>query len=253
MTTQNTTTKKPFLEAKLHGDIQRIFDDIYLVTGTFTMTAPITMSFSRNMTIVREAEELTLVNSVRLSEEGLKQLDKLGKVKNIIRIAGFHGCDDPFYKDRYGAKDWSVDSPYAAGVEKNPKPEDIYFKADAILKGSDSLPLKGAEIIVLKSCSPSEGLLLLHREKGVLVAGDCLQNWEKPDQYFSFLAKLMMRMMGLIKPYNVGPAWLKVTSPDAQEIKDILKLDFKHVIPAHGQPVINEAKKLFGPAISRVK
>ena len=53
------------------------------------------------MTIIRNGSELTLVNTVRLSEEGLNQLDRLGKVTHIVRIGAFHGRDDAFYRDHY--------------------------------------------------------------------------------------------------------------------------------------------------------
>jgi len=98
----------------------------------------------------------------------------------------------------------------------------------------------------------SEGLLLLQRENGIVISGDCLQNWNKADEYFSFLAKVMMKMMGFIKPHNIGPGWLKLATPDANEIKSILELDFQHVIPAHGEPVINGAKELYKSAIDKL-
>ena len=62
----------------------------------------------------------------------------------------------------------------------------------------------------------------------------------------------MMKKMGYIKPHNVGPGWLKLLNPDANEIKQILELDFQHVLPAHGEPVINGAKALYKTAINRL-
>ena len=51
---------------------------------------------------------MILVNSVRLDVAGLAALEALGRVTDVIRLAGNHGMDDPFYKDRYGAKVWAV-------------------------------------------------------------------------------------------------------------------------------------------------
>ncbi|WP_332914161.1 hypothetical protein [Algoriphagus boritolerans] len=39
--------------------------------------------FSRNMTIVRENGNLTIINSVRLNDAALSELDRLGKVTNV--------------------------------------------------------------------------------------------------------------------------------------------------------------------------
>jgi len=92
-----------FPPAQPHGALREVFPDVFFVTGTAGLPGPLPVRFSRNMTVVRAGERLTLINSVRLSEEGLRALDALGKVTDVLRLAGFHGMDDPFYKDRYGA------------------------------------------------------------------------------------------------------------------------------------------------------
>lgn len=246
------TIKKTFPVALKHGDIQEVFSNIFFVTGTVVMSGPLPMRFSRNMTIIKEDEDLTLVNSVRLDEAGLKKLDELGKVRNVIRLAGFHGMDDPFYKYRYNAKVWSINAPYVSGFYKTPKPSKVYFNPDIVLNDSTVLPIKNVKLVHFQSCTPCEGLLLLQRENGIVISGDCLQNWNKPDEYFSSFSKIVMRMMGFIKPHNIGPGWLKLATPDTNEIKSILELDFEHVLPAHGEPVINEAKELYKPAIYKL-
>jgi hypothetical protein len=60
--------------------------------------------FSRNMTVVRDGEALTLVNTVRLDEAGLRRLESLGTARNVVRIGVLHGIDVPFYIARYGAR-----------------------------------------------------------------------------------------------------------------------------------------------------
>ena len=244
--------RRPFPIALKHGDVQKLFEDIYFVTGTVIMKAPVALRFSRNMAILRQGDELTLVNSVRLNEMGLKQLDQLGRVKHVIRLAGFHGMDDPFYKDRYGAKIWSVDAPYATGVDKRPKPEQIYFEADEVVSDSTELPIEDAQLVDFKLCTPGEALMLLPREGGILISGDSLQNWAKADEYFNFTARVMMKMMGFLKPHNIGPGWLKTAQPDLNEIKALLDLDFDHLLPAHGEPVINGAKAAYSVTINRL-
>src|ERR1051325_7146413 len=92
---------RPFPPALPHGEIREVLPGIHFVMGTVGMPGPLPVRFSRNMTIVREGERLVLVNTVRLAEESLAELDKLGKVTDVIRLAANHGQDDPFYADRY--------------------------------------------------------------------------------------------------------------------------------------------------------
>jgi hypothetical protein len=93
------------------------------------MPGPLPMRFSRNMTVVREGDRLVLINAVRLDDAGLAALDALGKVTDVIRLAGNHGLDDPFYADRYHAKVWVVKGQrYTSGF--NTRSPRTYFTPD---------------------------------------------------------------------------------------------------------------------------
>lgn len=229
-----------FTPASPHGEITELFPDVFFVTGGVRM-APL-LSFSRNMTIVREGERLVLIGSIRLNEAGLAALEKLGTVTDVIRLAGFHGMDDPFYKDRYGAKTWVLEGmTYRRGFNPSDTSKVEYFEPDVKMTADTELPLAGASLYAF-STQPPEALLLLEREGGIVVAGDSLQNWRTVDPYFSFAGKLMMKTMGFIRPHNLGPGWVKGAKPSAAEIKGILNLPFEHVLPAHGEPVKGDAK-----------
>ncbi|WP_419908104.1 hypothetical protein [Hoeflea sp.] len=242
------TKERPFPKAQMHGDLVELFPGIHFVTGSVTLGGPLPVRFSRNMTVVRQDDDLTIINSVRLSEPGLKALESLGKVRHVIRIASFHGMDDPFYKDRYGATVWSVDAPYFSGFDSTGEP---YFTPDRVVDGNSDLPLKNARLTLLSSATPCEGLLLIEREGGIVVAGDCLQNWATTNRYFNLPARLMMRLLGFIKPHNVGPGWLKAAKPDPGEIRKVMaEIDFDHVLPAHGDPVRGNAKQLYAPVVA---
>ncbi|MDA4845550.1 hypothetical protein [Hoeflea poritis] len=242
------TKRRPFPPAGAHGDLVEVFAGIHFVTGSMTISGPLPVRFSRNMTIVAEDGEVTLINSVRLNEAGLKAVEALGNVSNIIRIAGFHGRDDPFYKDRYGATVWSVDAPYVPGFDSKAEP---YFSPDIVIDRDTGLPLKNARLALFESTATAEGLLLLERDGGIVVSGDCLQNWATTNRYFNLPARLMMRMMGFIKPHNIGPGWRKVAKPDPDEIRSILAgMEFDHVLPAHGDPVKGNARQLYAPAVA---
>lgn len=146
-----------------------------------------------------------------------------------------------------GPKSGRSTAPYISGFDRSAAP---YLVPDQIIDETSKLPVAGARLVEFKSTSPGEGLLLIERDGGILISGDCLQNWARPDQYFNLPAKLIMRFMGFIKPHNIGPGWLKSAKPEVREIKELLDLDYDHVLPAHGAPVIGNAKSRFKPAIS---
>jgi hypothetical protein len=241
---------KPHPPALPHGEIREIFPDIHFVTGTIGMPGPLPVRFSRNMTIVREGDRLVLFNTVRLDDAGLAALDKLGKVTDVVRLAANHGMDDPFYRERYKAKVWAVKGQrYTSGF--NTSATDVYFEADVEMDAKTELPVAGARLYLIDS-KPPEGLIHLERHGGTVVVGDCLQHWHQPDAYFNWLGKTMMKMMGFIKPHNVGPGWLKQCKPPKEQLRGILDLDFKNVMTSHGAEVVGGAHDHFKPAIERV-
>lgn len=231
------------LIAQPHGEIRKVFDDIFMVRGRFRMTAGPPIAFSRNMVIIRHNTSLTLVNSMQLSEAELARLAELGKVDNVIRLAGFHGADDRFYKERFAATIHAVAGQvYARGFAQTVAEKEQYFSADVEIDETSQLPVPGAKLVTISSARPPEGLLLLEREGGILIAGDALQNWATTDRYFNLFGKLMMRAMGFIKPYAIGPGWLKTAKPDPRDVRNIRDLPFEHVLPAHGDSVIGAAR-----------
>lgn len=211
------------------------------------------MSFSRNMTILRQGNDITLVNSVRLDEDGLSDLDKLGKVKHVIRLAAFHGMDDPFYKDRYGCEIWALENTrYFPEFEINC--DEAYFAPDHTMNTNTKLSIKNSTLIVISTAEPTEGLLLLSRPEGVvLVSGDALQNFEHADRFFNYFGRIMMKIGGFIKPCNIGPAWYGQVKPDKMELELLLEHKFDHLLPSHGDPVVGQAFRKFEPAISGLK
>ncbi len=87
-----------------HDPIQALTDRLYVVRGAVRMN-PV-LRLSRNMVIVRHGAELTVVNPIRLSAAGERELRDLGTVKRILRLGALHGIDDPWYRHRFGAELW---------------------------------------------------------------------------------------------------------------------------------------------------
>lgn len=215
-----------------HGQLREIFPEIFFVTGTNkTQHAGIDFQTSRNMVVVRRGDALTLVNSVRLDEAGLRSLEALGNVHDIIRLGAFHGRDDPFYRDRYGAKLWALlDATHTDGRAP-----------DCLLQCEKPLPLDDSELFVFTSARFPEAALLLRQHDGVLITCDAIQNWTVVDPYFSVECGARFLAEGLIRPLNIPSTWRQACAPEAADFHRLLQLRFRHLISAHGEPAISDS------------
>lgn len=81
-----------------------LHENVFILPGSIRMGPGLYMNL--NMMILRKNNQLTLINPVRMNEQGLASLGELGEVKNIIRLGDFHGLDDEFYMGRYPAQFW---------------------------------------------------------------------------------------------------------------------------------------------------
>lgn len=232
-----------FSPALPHGEIQEVFPDIFFVTGTMkTVLMGAHWHFSRNMTIVRDGTELTLINTVRLDEAGLAQLDALGTVKNVLKIGALHGLDDAFYKHRYGATLWAP-----LGM-----PHDHELVSDKLLTPGGEMPFPGASVFVFEATKLAESIVRIDREGGILVACDALQNWVGPDAFFSEESRKMMTEMGFFQTANIGPVWMKVNEPQAQDFVRLREVPFRHALCGHGAPLRDNAYEAFQARFGQV-
>jgi len=219
-----------------HGEIQEVFEDVFMVTGTMKndfFGSP--FQFSRNMTIVRENGILTILNSVRLNDDGLKALDLLGEVKHVVRLGDLHGIDDPFYVDRYKAKFWALpDMTIESGL-----------KIDKPLSETGDLPVSNANIFIFKSVKRPECIIKLNKEGGIMLSCDAFQNWGEPDEFFDEESIRKMKEMDFFVPHNIGPLWLMESKPEAEDFLRLKNMTYKHALCGHGTPVLNNAKAVF--------
>ena len=158
-----------FEPALPHGRLEEVFPDVFFVTGmikTVLLDAP--WQFSRNMTVVRHGDTLTLINSIRLDDAGLAALDALGRVANVVKIGSWHGRDDPFYKARYRAKFWAP-----SGV--------VHHKglvADHELCPEGEMPFAGCTLFAFRTSKQPECILRIDRAGGILrLATPCRTGW----------------------------------------------------------------------------
>lgn len=66
-----------------HDPIVEIFENIYLLRGSIQLGFGLSMN--RNMIIIKQNNELTLINAVRMFEAELEKLEALGAIKHLIQ------------------------------------------------------------------------------------------------------------------------------------------------------------------------
>ncbi len=235
-----TSDPTAFLPAQAHGDLQLLGDDVWWVPGTMRMNWY--MGISRNMVVVRSGNDLTLLNPIRLDERGEAALEALGTVRHLVRLGCFHGCDDAYLKQRYGAEFWCQ-----ANSRRYPEPA-----PDHELEEGGALPFPDAQLVVFHEVKRPECALLIRRGNGILVTCDSFQyypNWER----HSLVARLLLPRMGFSTRLLIGPLWKKFQTPEGGSLQPdferLLALDFDAFVSAHGAPLMQGAKAVARAAV----
>jgi hypothetical protein len=231
-----------FPPALSHGNIEEVFPDVFFVSGAMeTVLQDMDWRFSRNMTVVRDGERLIIVNSVRLGEEGLAELDRLGHVTDVVRLGSLHGRDDPFYVDRYGAEYWAMPTmEHETGLQSTRNLTD------------STLPISDASLFDFRTTQIPEGILHLDRAGGILIACDALQNWLAPDEFFSDSSRELMQQLGFFTPANLGPVWVQRAAPEGEDFSRLKSLSFRHALCGHGDPLRDTAHEDYSATINRL-
>lgn len=221
--------------------IIQIFPNVYLLRGSIKI-APL-LQMNRNMVIVRNGTDLTVINAVRLNDNNRKKLDDLGKVKNIIRLGDFHGLDDQFYIDTYQAEFWSQ------------KQHDAYpnLVPTKIIDQDTIPPIERSKFFIFTSAKYPESVLLLEDSK-LLITTDSVQYWDDW-KHISFLSKIILFLMGFRLGLFIGGPWLKKVSTQKGSLKhnfyQLLNLDFTSLVAAHGNILKDDAKSKLTEIVSK--
>ncbi len=225
-----------------HDQIQNLYPGVFLLHGSIRMGPG--MRMNRNMVILQSGPELTLINPVRMNEEGLAALDLLGKVSKIIRLGDFHGLDDEFYLNRYKCAFWAQQD---QETYKSPSPTKI-------INSSTTGPISNSEFFIFETAIFPEAALLIKEHK-LLITTDSIQ-YHSDWSYFSRLTKFAFKLLGFKTGLNIGGPWLKRVTPKGKTLKNdfeaLLALDFDAIIAGHGALTKNGAKELLKIKMSNV-
>jgi len=234
-----------FSPAWPHGNVRQIFPDIFFVTGTNKIHHEgADIQTSRNMTIVRNDSTLTLINTVRLNDQGLQQIDALGTVHNIVRLGAFHGRDDGFYKHHYPTtKLWTLNSTsYESGLT-----------ADQKLIPGERMPFPDCVPFIFETSTQPECVLHIKQEGGILITCDSIQNITATDEFYNSETAKSFQDQGLIKPANISSIWLRATDTKVSDFDRLLNsFAFRHLLTAHGEPLLENAYEQVTQTVRRV-
>ncbi len=221
-----------FTKSEIHSHIQEVQPNIFFVTGINKYNDKDgEQQHSRNMVIIRENNRLSLINTVRLTEEGLQELDKLGKVVNVIRIGAFHDRDDDFYCNRYQAKLWAL----PGMTHKNNRQTDIELTPDG------PKPFANCTVFIFKTSLVSEGILIINQE--VMISCDSIKNWLKPDRFFSEKTAIAYKKAEFFGKATVSKVWRDNCKVEFSDFLQLNNFEFKHLLSAHGEPLLNLDKQ----------
>lgn len=215
-----------------HGPITELFPDTFVVRSSIRVGPLVTIN--RNMIVLRQGGELTLVNAVRLTPEGEAALEALGTVRHVVKIGHFHTRDDAYVRNRYTGTYWA------------PSPADT--NAEKLIDGAPG-PVARADVIVFEKAKSAEAALVVHQpEGGLLVTCDSVQHWDGTSGC-SLVGGLVLRQMGFLKRRaTIGPIWAKQLTDGAPaalrpDFERVLAADFVHLISGHGALLRDEARR----------
>ncbi len=229
-----------FPEAREHGTITKVADGVHCVRGTFRMGPGVVIP--RTMTVLDTGDGLAVLNSVRMTDEGMAALDALGKVKHLVKLSDSHGIDDAFYADRYRPKVWTLPGAKLEGL------------ASSATLGPEG-PIEGGIVHDFgETAGWREAAYHVPMAGGTLLTCDSLQNCADTEGA-SFLGRVTMSMMGFKGGVVVPPMWRKFQKVKGTKVTatfaPIAEKSFDTFISGHGPALSGRADRAVRSAIER--
>ena len=113
-------------------------------------------------------------------------------------------------------------------------------------------PVNDVTVVAFDSIQVPEAVLFLPRNGGIIVSCDSLQNMTGPDEFFDAHSIEIMRNSGFFRAGNIGPAWRARVQPVVADFEKILDLEFEHLLPSHGDPLLNIAHTVIRKTVDDV-
>jgi len=172
-------------------------------------------------------------------------LEGLGTLENVAKEKGelFNGLqengtailnrDDQFYLDTYNARLWA--------------PTGIIYQNNLSyieLTPGGKIPITGCIFYRFASAKVPEGVIYMPHEGRILITCDSIKNWTEVDKFFSQKTGEAYLQSGEINSAHISPIWLNGTGVSKADFEAMNKIEYKHLISAHGKALLNNAKTI---------
>lgn len=222
---------KKYFRLLPHGPIQQVLPNIFAVVGSMRLFG--LFQYSRVMTVLNDNGKLALINPVRVDDSTLNELSKLGSIDYVFKIGQLHNVDLKFYMDQFSPELWAnKGDPSISAYEQVNYFDDV-----------NELPILNAKVKPLKGSKIKESILVTPADGGCLHSCDAFVNMGD-DPMHNWLTKNLSKF--LPNPTYIGPNWHKIAKPPESEMRSVNDFDFKNFIPAHGDPILGDAKEKLG-------
>lgn len=204
-----------------HGKLQNILPGIYTVQGSMRLFG--LFRYSRSMTILCDKKRIGLLNPVRVDEDTLEEIEKIGDINYIFKIGQLHSVDIPFYMDRFSPELWI-----------NPSDPFLSKYPDALsFEDEKKIPLLAGKVKVITDSNIAESVIFTPEHGGCLHSCDAFVNMGV-DPYHNLLTAFLSRF--LPKPTYIGPNWVKIAKPPEDFHKVMPKYPFRKLNPRSRHP-----------------
>ncbi len=118
---------------------------------------------------------------------------------------------------------------------------DHHKATDIELMVNGVMPFPDCSLFIFETSLYPECILHLNREDGILMTCDSVKNWTKPDDFFSISTAKLYQQLEFFGEATISKIWQQACQVKAQDFLKLQSLAFKHLLSAHGEPLLNEA------------
>lgn len=242
-----------------------ISDNVFLVIAAATVNR--IALINRNMVVMRHHKrELTLINPIRLDEQGEKRLLRLGKIQRLIRLAPRHGAmHDKYYLSKFPhVRRWA---PAGLNSSKDNNDNHQQLPVHRLFTHDDDAILPACHVYCFQeTLEPECALILLSNYVGnLLVTSDALQS-HRENMFINMVVRTKLAASGMTAGQVVIPSsWVKKNQMSSTasttntlfaplsvreqrralrwDFEMLLRLDFDHLVGASGVLLVHKAKE----------
>lgn len=226
-----------FPPPRRHGPIEEILTDVFVVRAE-EHVGPL-VDVPRNVTILRRGDDLVMIDGMRLAEETEAHLERLGRVRHLVRLGHAHPRDEAYLAHRWGAPPTWAPPPCRGATP---------------LEDGHAPFLAGTQVFLFRRSARGEAALVFEHTGGnVLVTAEAVHNCVDLDGC-SLVAGVALHLAGEVGPARLGRVWLAEAGGTAlrDDFDRLLEHDFAHLVCSRGEPMRGGARDALRRSVADV-